>query len=691
MRHLSPKCLRLAWAPAWLALLIAALPAAALDILFIGNSFTHAGNAYNSTAITDLNGSGHGGVPGIFRKLADEAGHTEIEVFIEAVGGQTLAFHLAQRTSLIDRAWDVVVLQEHSVRPLVTHPSGNIPEFRRAIGELAELLRTRNPEVRIFLYQTWARPDLVPSRYPDLASMQDELRDAYSAAAADFNLAGWVPVGDMFGAALDQGIAFNPNDGEQPGRIDLWGSDRYHASAHGSYLAALCFLQHILGADPTTLPTGAGSAVTGLGLSSPHAIALQHLVRGPAPDAHLAVLLQPQSTSSAEGGSASFSIFAIGSASLQWRRAGAPLEGANQPVLTLADVSPGDAGTYDVLLEAESGAVLQSATANLTVVRRPVATQRFLVDLGSADHQTPSPDGSALHWNQLVGRTAGSAIPLLVSTSGDPFAVSLAVTTSFSGINTTGVNTSTLYPAQAQRDSFYVTGTGSVGSSPRGVLVLGDLPAHARVDLRLFGSRTTPAARVTRHTVQDLPPQFLDAVDNTHRVVDFIQVVPDAGGDITLTVEPYNAAGVMQEYGYLGVLDITVHVPSAYSLWAQQAGLDGSAADPLADPNRSGLPNLLEFAWGGDPTGTSPRSMLESWIAHADGADRFHLRIPRHAAAAFLHRAIESSTDLTTWLDVTTSFEEIAADTHSVSLRDSTSATTQPRFFRIRYALPPEP
>ena len=67
----------------------------AVNILFVGDSFTH-GHAtpvlyYNAAAITDVNGTGYGGVPGIFKQLTVDAG-LNYNVTIEAISSMSLYY-----------------------------------------------------------------------------------------------------------------------------------------------------------------------------------------------------------------------------------------------------------------------------------------------------------------------------------------------------------------------------------------------------------------------------------------------------------------------------------------------------------------------------------------------------------------------------------------------------------------------
>jgi hypothetical protein len=256
---------------------LAAFNLHAIDVLFVGNSFTFGHSDYNHAAITDANGQGHGGVPALFKKMADEGGFADVNVTIEAARGQNLDHYLKGKASLIGQRWDYVILQDHSLRTLANHPGGNVAAFRRSVQALAELAREHNPSARVLLYQTWAFPTLVPEVYASMRIMQDEIAAACSAAVADFSLAGSVPVGEAFMQALETGLAYDPAQGPEPGKFNLYVRDNLHPSKYGCYLAAALFYAEILGGDPRQLPTGAGSGAARLGIKPAEAAGLQHI------------------------------------------------------------------------------------------------------------------------------------------------------------------------------------------------------------------------------------------------------------------------------------------------------------------------------------------------------------------------------------------------------------------------------
>ena len=96
-----------------LVFLLAAAPADAKTILFVGNSFTFGANSaahyYKPDTVTDLNGPGAGGktvggVPAFFKAFTKEAG-LDYSVSLETVGGKGLEFHYAEKRALLDKPW----------------------------------------------------------------------------------------------------------------------------------------------------------------------------------------------------------------------------------------------------------------------------------------------------------------------------------------------------------------------------------------------------------------------------------------------------------------------------------------------------------------------------------------------------------------------------------------------------------
>lgn len=231
------------------------------SILFVGNSFTFGAMSrvmnYRKDSVTDLNGDGMGGVPALFKHFADEAG-LDYQVSLETAAGETLAWHLANKSSAIDQSWDAVVLQQYST--LDPDKPGDVTTTIPAARALAKLLHSRNPKVNISLVATWTRPDLT---FPagkhwsgqPVTRMALDLRKADDRVRREVpSIARVIPVGEAFNCAIARGVAdSNPYDGVDRGKVDLWASDNYHASSAGYYLEALTLFADVTRSDPRKL------------------------------------------------------------------------------------------------------------------------------------------------------------------------------------------------------------------------------------------------------------------------------------------------------------------------------------------------------------------------------------------------------------------------------------------------------
>jgi len=259
---------------------------AAVNVLFVGNSYTHGNIApvitYNSAAITDANGSGYGGVPGIFKQLTVDAG-LNYNVTIEAVSSQTLAWHLANKSSTVFQSkWNAVFLQDQSTTPLPTSRGGNLAGFQNAATSLEQGIHSANTSANVFLYETFARADLT---YPagqaysgqPIETMGNDLHNGYyGEQSLDPKIRAVSPAGDAWLRAIQEGVADrNPYDGIDAGKFSLWGGDNFHGSIYGSFLNALVHFGTATGKDPRTL--GYEKAAIDLGISSAFAISLEQI------------------------------------------------------------------------------------------------------------------------------------------------------------------------------------------------------------------------------------------------------------------------------------------------------------------------------------------------------------------------------------------------------------------------------
>lgn len=324
---------------AWFAGLAIACGAAAnagaqpLKVLFVGNSFSYTrppALQYNTANVTDLNLQNSidkpegadpklpqpwGGVPGIVKALADQAG-VSMDVSHSLRGGATLRGHLLNtnpagwdlRANMASDRWDVVVLQGNSTEA-VDKVGGSFAQFSAYVGLLTRFLTigdafqykestlyggstaTRsipanlnaNPQARVYLYQTWARPDLVypegaPYALESLEAMTEDLRLAYhDASILNANITGVVPVGQAFMLAVQSGFAMRNPYEPTPRLFDLWWhEDQFHPSGYGAYLSGLTMFGALTGVDPSSFG-GNEQAASDLGIEPRQAMQLQRV------------------------------------------------------------------------------------------------------------------------------------------------------------------------------------------------------------------------------------------------------------------------------------------------------------------------------------------------------------------------------------------------------------------------------
>ncbi|ROZ69407.1 Ig-like domain-containing protein [Ramlibacter sp. WS9] len=166
-------------------------------------------------------------------------------------------------------------------------------------------------ETDVYLYATWARPDMIagawdmvtdktlqPSGaytggtisqsstqatayYLTLEAMSTDLTNAYTNLAnVNTDFKGVAPVSTAFMAAVLDGLAIRDPYTEtstssvSTGKVDLWFDDKLHASKYGSYLSGLVLLETLTGIDAQAL--GADDPVAqDLGIDAATAAALQ--------------------------------------------------------------------------------------------------------------------------------------------------------------------------------------------------------------------------------------------------------------------------------------------------------------------------------------------------------------------------------------------------------------------------------
>jgi hypothetical protein len=223
-----------------------------LEVLFIGNSYTY---------VNDL--------PSLVAGLAEAAGGRSIDVDRHLVGGCTLERHVKDKKAvdkIREKRWDVVVLQEHSLRPVLERY--RMHRYARVLDQ-----EIKRQGAKTVFYLTWARQDIPemqegaePAASPgyvramyqisgrartldfnawckqERAGLAGGLNGAYFDIARELG-AGVAPVG----AAWKNALAADP-------ALVLHQADKSHPGPKGSYLAACVFYATLLGRSPVGLP-----------------------------------------------------------------------------------------------------------------------------------------------------------------------------------------------------------------------------------------------------------------------------------------------------------------------------------------------------------------------------------------------------------------------------------------------------
>ncbi|WP_224361506.1 carboxylesterase family protein [Hyalangium versicolor] len=191
-------------------------------------------------------------------------------------------------------------------------------------------------------------------------------------------------------------------------------------------------------------------------------------------------------------------------------------------------------------------ALLQGALAS----EASAAERRFLIDFGSSSFQTPG-------WNNLTDGTTGATLTGLKDSTGASSSLALQVTDSFwqgwiGAYNGDGTTASTLYPATATQDSFFIGNhQGSLDDTAK--LQFSGLSATATYTLRFYASRVTTDLTTDRTAVFTVSGQTveLQARNNVDTSAQLASLSPTSGLlDITMTMKPGAA------YSYLGIIEL---------------------------------------------------------------------------------------------------------------------------------------
>jgi hypothetical protein len=217
---------------------------APLDVLFIGNSYTH---FYE--------------MPRLLEAMAESAGCVLHAEYV-APGGAKLQQHAVSGKTLSAigaRAWDAVVLQNYSQlpsQPLAVVKEQTLPSVLSLVNTISE----NNPDTAVYYYVTWGRRDgdkKFCATSPEVCTFQGHTDAVYR---------GYTLYRDQTGGNLaDVGGAWANiyRDKRKPFAFkELYNPDGTHPSLKGSYLAASVFFAALFKASPEGLAYPQGLSQT---------------------------------------------------------------------------------------------------------------------------------------------------------------------------------------------------------------------------------------------------------------------------------------------------------------------------------------------------------------------------------------------------------------------------------------------
>lgn len=193
-----------------------------LNILFIGNSYTH-----------------NNDMPKLFEKIATSQG-IRLNVEMSAESNHTFEMH-SKRTkmyrTITQKKWDYVVLQGFS-RELAHDTSTIDTSSVPYLSQILDSIYANHSNTKVLLYQTWGYRNGAP--HLDYANSFEKMTQAiekgYQYIAQKFNLS-VVPVGNIWKEVRNNS------------RINLYQDDGQHPSVFGSYLVASAFFTSIFKAS----------------------------------------------------------------------------------------------------------------------------------------------------------------------------------------------------------------------------------------------------------------------------------------------------------------------------------------------------------------------------------------------------------------------------------------------------------
>jgi len=252
----------------------------------------------------------------------------------------------------------------------------------------------------------------------------------------------------------------------------------------------------------------------------------------------------------------------------------------------------------------------------------PIESQDLLFDFGGGNQTQYGVDDPVNYWNNVnVGTTDMGEMFNLVTVHNITTPLGLYIISRFNGVNENGTLSSTVFPSQATRDSYFGnTENFGAGSNFFPSFKLTGMDLARQYTLTFYASRTGVGDnRETGYTVQGANSGFaaLNPANNINNITKVEGITPDASGEITVSIGPTPNNNNGNHFTYLGVMRLSPYSPPL-------AFLPPAVADGKIRLEWTGTGQLLRASslsgpW--DPVVPAPSSSYEENLV--PGENRF--------------------------------------------------------------------
>lgn len=194
-----------------------------------------------------------------------------------------------------------------------------------------------------------------------------------------------------------------------------------------------------------------------------------------------------------------------------------------------------------------------------------------------------------------------------------------------------------------------------IGTPPNSAPTISQIPTQS------FAMNSTPSPIPFTVTDTQTAAELLTvtvASSNTTLIPENNLVMGGAGTNRSLSITPaVDQSGTalitvtVSDGELTAQTSFTVTVMGGFAAWIAHPdfGLSGEQTDILADPDSDGIPNLLEYALGGNPVQADTSILPLLSITHQEGQGYLTLTVSKNQHANDLNYIVETSQDLENW------------------------------------------